>query len=1133
MATLTIEGRSVTIDDAFLHATPEQQEATVNEIAQSLKLTPGSAARASGPTLGSVARQIPAGFNAGLADVLGSPVDGMTRALNNDIHDINAAARAVGLTKDDGRLIDDIQNPFGGSQSIKRGMSKVGVPDPDDTPARNPEERVARGVGEGAAGMLAPELAGTSLVKAAPAAADAIASLFGRSKSLRDLASNAAVGGVAGGSGQTAAEFAPDEYKPVASMAGSLVGGGAAAVTAQGPRAVAESTRGLRDYVDPLTEAGQQRAAAARLASNASSPRDVIDTIETRSPEIVPGSRPTTFQLTGDMGLGGLEREVQTRNPVEFAERRAEQNAARVDALQGVQPGGKPEELSSFLRTRLADIDKAGNEAIENATRRAQTATADIGGNQSPEFYGAAIQDRTAPRQAQLTQDAQGAVRRLGGEGTPEGYGASLRSALQSAEDSARAHERSLWNAVDPDNTLTVGMQPIRTAANRVYGNLTAAAQAGLEPTERTILQVVNGYGGTERFRELADLRSAVSSAMRNELGANGRSPAYGRLSQFRGAIEDAIGSAVEQRAAAEAEAVVRGELAPEQTTLGRLQREADEFIAARRTAARTSAGSSAVGDGGTGSAGFSRTSGAQVSGRRGSEDAPRDQGLQGTKLPTFDQAARERLAAATDATRERAQTFGQGPVGQTLKTLGTRGNYRMPDGAVPQNIFKAGATGFESVRAFRNAVGDHEDAISALRNYAAASLRQEAERPDGTLDPNRYTIWTRKFQGALRAVPEVRDAFSTAARASEQLHNFTPFRADIAPSTIPEQFFHSGPSGFEGVNQLRSLIGDLEATTVLNDYAASQVRKAAARPDGVLDPAKLDRWQRTHADALRALPGLSDRFATAAKATEAIEQAATARRQAVEAYQDGAIGRVLGHTEPSDISREVGAIFGRRDAAAAMTRLASRARQNPEAIDGLRRAAVDFMYGRFVGNTEAATSGIEQFKPDAFQTFVRSNEAPLKAIFSEAEYNVLRAISADLKRSNRSLNAVRIPGQSNTAQDTAKMIEGKPAAGLSLLAKLMGAVGAGYGTYGVMGAGAGAIGVLGQTVLSSAREAGLSRVNDLVKQAMLDPQLARTLLMKAPERPNSGSAMKLAQQLRRLTMFASAAGAQHDGKRE
>jgi hypothetical protein len=31
---------------------------------------------------------------------------------------------------------------------------------------------------------------------------------------------------------------------------------------------------------------------------------------------------------------------------------------------------------------------------------------------------------------------------------------------------------------------------------------------------------------------------------------------------------------------------------------------------------------------------------------------------------------------------------------------------------------------------------------------------------------------------------------------------------------------------------------------------------------------------------------------------------------------------------------------------------------------------------------------------------------------------------------------------------------------------------------------------------------------------------IARTLLMKAPERANSGSAMKLAQQLRRLTVF-------------
>jgi hypothetical protein len=46
-------------------------------------------------------------------------------------------------------------------------------------------------------------------------------------------------------------------------------------------------------------------------------------------------------------------------------------------------------------------------------------------------------------------------------------------------------------------------------------------------------------------------------------------------------------------------------------------------------------------------------------------------------------------------------------------------------------------------------------------------------------------------------------------------------------------------------------------------------------RPDGVVDPAKFATWRRAHADALRALPGLDGRFADAAKATEAIAQAA------------------------------------------------------------------------------------------------------------------------------------------------------------------------------------------------------------------------------------------------------------------
>lgn len=60
-----------------------------------------------------------------------------------------------------------------------------------------------------------------------------------------------------------------------------------------------------------------------------------------------------------------------------------------------------------------------------------------------------------------------------------------------------------------------------------------------------------------------------------------------------------------------------------------------------------------------------------------------------------------------------------------------------------------------------------------------------------------------------------------------------------------------------------------------------------------------------------------------------------------------------------------------------------------------------------------------------------------------------------------------------------------------------------------------------------------MEQVGDLVKRAMLDPDLARHLLAKAPTRPGTGPAVSLAQQLRRLSMFQAltTATSPHDGQ--
>jgi hypothetical protein len=464
------------------------------------------------------------------------------------------------------------------------------------------------------------------------------------------------------------------------------------------------------------------------------------------------------------------------------------------------------------------------------------------------------------------------------------------------------------------------------------------------------------------------------------------------------------------------------------------------------------------------------------------------------------------------------------------------QGQYRTLDAAVPAQIFKPGPGGAQAVESFRRAVGDDPAAVGVLHDYAAASLRRFAERPDGTLDPSRFGMWSRQHRDALRAAPELAEPFANAARASETLQNFRPLNPEVTAAHVPEAFFSPGPGGFENVQQLRHLIGDDSTRAILSDYAASRLRAAAMKPDGTLDPAKFATWRRQHADALRAFPEMDARFADAARATEAIGEAAAARRATLDDYQQGMIGKVIGVTEPQDVTRVIGGVFGQKNAGETMKQLVTEAAKSPAAADGLRKAVIDYIHSKFISNTEAATTGAGALKSDQFQTFVRQNSAPLRQVLGDDGYTTLKAIAADLQQSNRSITAVKLPGQSNTAQDQAALAAQK----VSLLRQIlqqggvalaggMGGAAAGTGAGGlVFGGPIGAmIGAAGGAAMNAARNAGLASVDDLVKAAMLDPQLGRTLLMKAPVKADRGAEMRLAHHLNRVGALALYDGTQ------
>lgn len=939
-----------------------------------------------------------AGANEAIYSTLGAPVDAATWLTNKAVQGINAVTGA--------ELPQARPNLPGSSQWLAGVGETVGVNDPAKVQAGSMGEKIARAAGAGAGGMLAPEAVLGGLNRAGvvgEGAMNTLGQVFGRSASVGDAAVNAGVGAAAGVGGQMAGQVVPDQWKPLAETVGGMAGAGVGVGAVAAGRGVAGLPQAWRDFrlSNPAT---QERVAGERLQQWATDPAAVRDTLDAAAASkqvglptepgavarnLVAGSEPTTFQLTGDMGLGALERASAAQNPAEFMTRRADQNTARVGALEAIQTKGAPEQVVGVLRQNLAALDQQTGQALEAATATARQATG-----------------------------------RLGGEGAPEAYGSAIRQSIMDARGAAKERERALWQAVDPNGDLNLPATGVRDTARAIVKGLEKSA-APLAGEERATIVTALKYPDVVPFREMTALRSRVSDAMRQEMMTNGQTRVYARLSQLRGAIERDIENAVAAKAEMEQQAVQAGTMSEEDTMaaiLQNMQRQVDAWQSGRSELEAGTGFAASAGEAGSSRASFVRPGSRGAGSTQGrSGFAPRDQGVQSPGFlpndlqPNFDAGAAGRLKAASEATKQRAQTFDSGRVGSTIQRSGAAGPFQMEASVVPGRFFVPGPRGFEAMQALRNA---SPGAMSQVREYAISTLRKAAQSPI----------------------------------------------------------------------------------------------------DGTLDPAKVQAWRQKHADALRAMPEVDRMLADPVQASETLVRLATARKEQMDAFQQGAVARLLNVEDPADVSKIIGGIFSRQDAVQQMTRLARETAGNEEARNGLRKAVADYVNLRFVGNTEGAASGTDMMRSDAFQQFLRQNTPALRQVLSGPEIMTLQAIAADLKRSNRSIAAVKLPGGSNTAQDLngiAKVNGGESWLSRILSPGALASAGAAAGSVagGGIGAAAGAGGgaQLGR-VIQAMRQAGLQSVDQIVTDAMLNPERARALLAQVKGEPTTGQAISLAR---------------------
>jgi hypothetical protein len=948
----------------------------------------------------------------------------------------------------------------------------------------------------------------------------------------------------------------------------------------------------------PLTQAGQQRMAGAQIAGASSDPATLRETLANPPPPLVPGSMPTTFQSTGgaDAGLGQLERAVATRNPAPFMQRQADQNAARVNALQGLAPAdASPEAVGTAFRQQLAAIDAQGASAENAARGQVQQAVGAMGGAVP------AGADQQATRLQQYGQTLRGQV--------PDPDAGVPGSGLAGANAAARAREAELWRAIDPEGTLRVSMAPVRQAAVSTLTQMPRnAAPMGGEPA--AIFRTAATQPSTVPFSELTALRGRITDAMRAELMQSGRTQTWGRMSQLLHGVDGAMQASVQNKALIDQAAVSAGAMRPEDTVSSRVSvlsanreganpQDAGRAYGGDRPGLAASSTTVSAGQGRAGSAADGRLGGAA----RGS-GLPKAVSPQSPSLLTFlvrrgglkDQGGDLRAMNANLRRVGLVRSHGRGEPLDSAREAAEEAGYLRPDSTIndllsaieeeisgrkvypehemadAQHAEWARQDAQDRERALANAQArvtstaalmggrlspaetDHAAEMvvagmhpqDAVEEAAAASDHRELD-----LEAARRSV----TPGGMPAGAVQGDMLSSAGQGAGQGANFDRAAADrylaarqataqrhatytnapgvgqvLAPgrtaseyqlgdSQVPATLFPAGPGAAERAQAFVKAGGNINDAT---DYLAFDLRRAAEQPDGTLDAAKYQRWIKSRAETFGALPGVEDRFATAGQAQQQLDDAMARRVEAREAYEKSAAGQFLGDADP--VAR-VGRILRSDTGPATMLQLVRLTQADPVARAGLQRAVVDYMLRDLRGNASFSEGMPTALKADVFQTFMKKSAPALAPIFTPEQMASMEAVAADLQRAARSVSSTKLPGGSNTAQD----LHGGQVHGSghqSVLTQVV--VGEMVGEVAERLAGpAGKLAGVGAMVLNAMRQAGLTKVDQLVEQAMLHPELARTLLMKVPPHssftPVYGAMLR--QQLRAAAMTSAVSG--------
>lgn len=318
MASITVNGRQVTVSDNFFKLSPAEQEKTVNEIAASMgppAASTGEQSSGVGRAAGLTGRALVEGAIEGVAGIpaLGADVlYNVGQFARQRMPGVDYLARAAGVTSEPEYGLP-VSRKLG--EAASAAASAAGLPEAVTT-----AEKLAMATGKGAIGALTPAGIARAGAKYGPQA------IRGASEFLAaGPATQTAAGALAGGVTEGAMQSGLDPR--LAAGLGIVAGVAAPSVGTIG--------RAVQSAAAPFTKGGQEYIVGSTLRQFSANPELAIRQAQ-QAQGIIPGSVPTLAEAAGDPGLLALQGATVSRG-VEgrpILERGAEQMAARQEALR-------------------------------------------------------------------------------------------------------------------------------------------------------------------------------------------------------------------------------------------------------------------------------------------------------------------------------------------------------------------------------------------------------------------------------------------------------------------------------------------------------------------------------------------------------------------------------------------------------------------------------------------------------------------------------------------------------------------------------------------------------------------------------------------------------------------------------